>query len=265
MSLTFTILGCGSSAGVPRVGQGWGACDARNPKNRRRRCSLLIERVGNHGAKTIAVIDTSPDLREQFLDADVRRLDAIFITHAHADHTHGVDDVRPIVQEMGRRVDIFMDEATSRVVRPSFAYIFQTPPGSLYEPLLTERRLHPGEVCKIEGPGGPIDFLPFRLNHGEIDSLGFRIGGVAYTPDLNGVPDESLAFLENLDLWIVDALRYTRHSSHFSVEETFAYVARFAPKRTVLTDLSADLDYQSLLDRAPEGVEVAHDGMRLEI
>lgn len=265
MSLALTILGCGSSAGVPRVGQGWGACDERNPRNRRRRCSLLVERSAGREAKTVVVIDTSPDLREQFLDADVRRLDAILITHAHADHTHGIDDVRPIVQRMGRRVDIFMDEATSRVVRPSFAYIFETPPGSLYEPLLTERRLRPGETCRIEGPGGPIDVLPFRLQHGEIDALGFRIGDAAYTPDLNGVPAESVSSLQNLDLWIVDALRYTPHPSHFCVEETFAEVSRFAPRRAVLTDLSTDVDYQGLVDQAPPGIEVAWDGMRLEI
>lgn len=266
MSLALTILGCGSSAGVPRVGgAGWGACDSRNSKNRRRRCSLLVERAAADGAKTVVVIDTSPDLREQFLDADVRRLDAILMTHAHADHTHGIDDIRPIVQNMGRQVDIYMDKPTSCVVRPSFAYIFETPPGSLYEPLVRERRLQPHETCGIEGPGGPIEAVPFRLTHGEIDALGFRIGAMAYTPDLNGVPDESAAWLENLDLWIVDALRFTPHSSHFCVEETFAQVARFAPRQAMLTNLSNELDYQRLLDIAPKGIAVAYDGMRLVI
>lgn len=265
MTLAVTILGCGSSAGVPRVGQGWGACDPRNPRNRRRRCSLLVERIGSKGAKTVAVIDTSPDLREQFLDADVRRLDAILITHAHADHTHGIDDVRPLVQSMGRRVDIYMDEATSTVVRPSFSYVFETPPASLYEPLLVERRIHPGQLCRVDGPGGPIDFMPFRLKHGEIDALGFRAEGMAYTPDLNAIPTESAPWLEDLDLWIVDALRFRRHSSHFSVEESLAQIARFTPRRAVLTDLSTDLDYQTLLDMAPAGVEVAHDGLRFEV
>ena len=263
MSLVLTILGCGSSAGVPRVGQGWGACDAANPKNRRRRCSLLVERVSEAG-KTVVLIDTSPDLREQLLDADVRRLDAILLTHSHADHTHGIDDVRPLVQKTGRRIDIFMDEATSRVIRPSFDYIFETPPGSLYEPLLNERRLRPGSSCRIEGPGGAIELLPFRLEHGEVDAMGFRIGAIAYTPDLKTVPTESARFLENLDLWILDALRYTHHASHLSVQESFDLLKRFAPRRAVLTDLSTDLDYQRLMDEAPRGASVAYDGMRLE-
>lgn len=263
MSLVATILGCGSSAGVPRVGQGWGACDPDNPRNRRRRCSLLVERAAADGAKTIVVVDTCPDLRQQFLDAGVERLDAILMTHAHADHTHGIDDVRPLVQSMGRRIDIYMDEPTARIVRPSFAYIFETPPDSLYEPLLNEKRVVPGEKASLNGPGGAIDFVAFRLNHGEIDALGYRIGDMAYTPDLNGVPDESAGWLAGLDLWIVDALRQRRHSSHFCLKETLAAIARFAPRRAILTDLSSELDYDSLRRLTPPGVEIAHDGMQI--
>jgi phosphoribosyl 1,2-cyclic phosphate phosphodiesterase len=264
MKLVFTILGCGSSAGVPRVGQGWGACDPANPRNRRRRCSLLIEQIASSGEKTIVLVDTSPDLREQLLAAEVDRLDAILITHPHADHTHGVDDVRPLVQKAGRRIDIFMDEATSRIVRPSFNYIFETPPGSLYEPLVSERRLRAGEPFRVEGPGGQLDILPFRLEHGEIDALGFRVADVAYSPDLKAVPSESERHLAGLGLWIVDALRYTDHSSHLSVADSFRLLARFKPHRAILTDLSTELDYQGLLDEAPPNVDVAYDGMRIE-
>ncbi len=195
MSLAITILGCGSSAGVPRVGQGWGACDPNNPKNRRRRCAIFVERTNAEGANTQVLIDMGPDLRAQLLDLGIDRLDAILLTHAHADHTHGIDEIRPLVIMHRRRIDLYMDAATSAVVRSHFGYIFETPDGSYYPPLLNDRRLTPGETVTIAGPGGEITFTPFRLSHGEIDALGFRIGDVAYTPDLNGIPVESERYL----------------------------------------------------------------------
>jgi phosphoribosyl 1,2-cyclic phosphate phosphodiesterase len=261
--LTITILGCGSSGGVPRVGSGgWGACDPGNPRNRRLRCSILVER-GTDGAKTQVLVDTSPDLREQLLRTGVQRLDGILMTHPHADHTHGIDDVRPLVISMRQRITMHMDEATSRDVRAKFGYIFETPPGSSYPPLLNEARIVHGEPVRVEGPGGPIEALPFRLNHGEIDALGLRFGNIAYTPDLNGIPDESLACLERLDLWIVDALRYTRHPSHFSVAETLDWIARLKPKRAIITNMHSDLDYDRLAREVPAGIVPAYDGMRI--
>lgn len=264
MSLAITILGCGSSAGVPRVGQGWGACDPANPKNRRRRCSIFLEQRGRDGGATQALVDTSPDLREQLLDEDVRRLDGILLTHSHADHTHGIDDIRPLVHLARRKIDLHMDAPTSAVVRAHFDYIFATPPGSQYPPLLTERRLAPGVMARIEGPGGAIEAMPFRLEHGEIDALGFRFGDIAYTPDLNGIPEESLQFLEGLDLWIVDALRYMPHPSHFSLAETLHWIARLRPERAILTNLHCDLDFERLRAELPENIEPAFDGMRIE-
>ncbi len=264
MSLAITILGCGSSAGVPRVGQGWGACDPSNPKNRRRRCSILLQRTGVDGVRTQLLVDTSPDLREQLLAEDVKRVDGILLTHSHADHIHGIDDIRPLVIMARRKIDIHMDEPTSAIVRAHFDYIFATPPGSQYPPLLTERRLAPGISVRIEGPGGAIEAMPFRLEHGEIDALGFRFGDIAYTPDLNGIPEESLKFLEGLDLWIVDALRYMPHPSHFSVSETLGWIARLAPKRAILTNLHSDLDFERLRSELPANVEPAYDGMRIE-
>lgn len=263
MSLAITILGCGASAGVPRVGLGWGACDPNNPKNRRRRCSILVERIGTDGEKTTVLVDMSPDLRNQLLDRDVTHLDAILLTHSHADHMHGIDDVRPLVIQAKHRIDLYMDGETGAVVRDHFSYIFETPPGSYYPPLLTEKRLYPGKLCIIKGAGGAIEALPFRLDHGEIPSLGFRFGNIAYSPDLNAIPAESCSLLEGLDLWIVDALRYAPHPSHFSLPETLEWIERLKPKRAILTNMNADLDFARLQSELPANVEPAFDGMQL--
>ena len=264
MSLAITLLGCGSSGGVPRVAQGWGACDPTNPKNRRRRCSILLERESDTGSGTTSVlVDMSPDLRAQLLDASVQRLDGILMTHAHADHTHGIDDIRPLVIEMGGKIDVHMDEPTAQTLRHNFSYVFETPPGSQYPPLVTERRLRPGEVCRIAGPGGVIEAVPFRLEHGEIDALGFRFGDSAYSPDVCGVPRESRAFLQGLDLWIVDALRYRRHPTHWCLSETLDWIAKVQPRRAVLTNLHTDMDFERLRSELPANVEPAFDGMRI--
>jgi phosphoribosyl 1,2-cyclic phosphate phosphodiesterase len=262
MSHAITILGCGSSGGVPRVGNDWGACDPADPRNRRRRCSILVEKF-NADQRTVVLVDTSPDLREQLLDARVDRLDGILMTHAHADHTHGIDDVRPLVIKMRRRIDIYMDDYTTAELRSKFGYIFESPPGSNYPPLLNEKHLTPGAMCAIDGPGGAIKALPFRLDHGDINALGFRFGDVAYTPDLRAVPDESLESLLGLDLWIIDALRYTRHPSHLSVEESLELIARLKPRRAILTNLHTDLDFARLAAELPPDVEPAYDGMRI--
>jgi phosphoribosyl 1,2-cyclic phosphate phosphodiesterase len=263
MSLTITILGCGSSGGVPRVGQGWGACDPANPKNRRRRCSIFVEQTAEDGGKTNVLIDMSPDLREQLIGQNVTKIDAILLTHQHADHTHGIDDIRPLVIMAHQRLDVHMDAVTSAVVRSSFSYIFETPQGSQYPALLNEHKLNCGKACVIDGQGGRMSFMPFRLIHGEIDALGFRIGNIAYSPDVNAIPDESLGFLENLDLWIVDALRYKPHPTHFSLAETLDWIARMKPRRAILTNLHTDLDFEVLRQQLPPHVEPAFDGMRI--
>ncbi len=265
MTLTFTILGCGSSAGVPRVGGGWGACDPKDPKNRRRRCSLLVERRNETGASTVVLVDTSPDLREQLIDADVKSLDGVLITHAHADHVHGIDDLRPLVFHQRRRVDLYMDERTSELMRRRFGYCFETPPGSSYPPIVNAHDMRAGREVAIKGPAGFLSALPFIQDHGDITSLGFRFGRVAYSSDVRDLPPESLAALQDLDIWIVDALRYTPHPTHFSVDDTLAWIRRLKPRRAILTNMHVDLDYEELRSKLPPHIEPAFDGMRITI
>ena len=263
MSLSLTILGCGSSAGVPRVAQGWGACDPNNPRNFRRRCSALIAREAPTG-RTLALVDAGPDLRLQLIEAGVAHLDGVLISHEHADHTHGIDDLRPIALAMRKRVDIYMNETTSKALHKKFSYIFETPPGSSYPPIVQERRLTAGEPSVIEGQGGAIVATPFDLDHGDIAALGFRIGALAYASDLNGIPPASRRFLEGLEVWIVDALRYRPHPSHFNLDEALASIETMRPRRAILTNLHTDLDYETLRARLPAGVVPAYDGMRVE-
>jgi phosphoribosyl 1,2-cyclic phosphate phosphodiesterase len=260
MSLTFTILGCGSSMGVPRVALGWGACDPNNPKNRRRRCALLVERK-EPGKITRVLVDCTPDLREQLLGAAVDWIDGVLITHEHADHTHGIDDLRALFVHKRRRVDVYLDEPTAQAVNTKFGYCFATPPGSGYPPIATEHRLTPGTPVVIDGQGGAIEALPVLQAHGDIASLGFRIGNVAYSADIKSLPDESLAAMAGLDIWIVDALRHAPHPSHMNLEEALSWIARVKPKRAILTNLHSDLDYEALRAVLPPNVEPAYDGM----
>jgi phosphoribosyl 1,2-cyclic phosphate phosphodiesterase len=259
MSLKLTILGCGSSGGVPRPALGWGACDPKNPKNRRRRCSLLVER--GESKRTRVLVDTSPDLREQLLDANVDWLDGIFYTHEHADHTHGIDDLRALFIGARRQLDAYVDEATWRVLYHRFDYCFVTPPGSNYPPILNEHRIAPGTPVDVAGEGGTITVLPFLQDHGDIPSLGYRFGRVAYSSDLVDLPAASIPLLADLDLWIVDALRDRPHPSHFSVDQALDWIGRIKPKRAILTNLHADLDYAALKARLPSHIEPAYDGL----
>jgi phosphoribosyl 1,2-cyclic phosphate phosphodiesterase len=262
MSLKATILGCGTSGGVPRIGNEWGACDPSNPKNRRRRCALLVEREGE-GGTTRVLVDTPPDLREQLIDAHVGLLDGVAYTHEHADHAHGIDDLRMVAYNAKRRVDVYFDEVTGRCLRERFAYCFTPPPGSEYPAVLNGHEIRPGQMVPIEGPGGVIEVLPFRQRHGSGETLGFRFGDLAYSPDMSDLPEESLPLLLGLDVWILDALRYTEHPSHLSVDQALAWIQRLQPKRAVLTHMHVDLDYEALAGRLPQGIEPAYDGMVL--
>ncbi len=263
MTLRFTILGCGSSTGVPRVGNDWGACDPNNPKNRRRRSSVLVERISPEG-RTVAVIDTSPDLREQFLQAGVTRLDGVVYTHDHADHTHGIDDLRMLCYSQRRRIDIWADPRTLALLRKRFDYCFETPPGSSYPAIVQAHAIENYAPVTIGGPGGDITFQPFRQIHGDIESLGLRVGGVAYSCDLNDLPDDALPHLRDLDVWILNTLRYTPHPSHLTMTRALGWIGRMRPKRAILTHLHVDLDYDELAAQLPPDVVPAYDGMVLE-
>jgi phosphoribosyl 1,2-cyclic phosphate phosphodiesterase len=260
--LEAVILGCGSSGGVPRLGGedgagDWGACDPANPRNRRRRCSLLVR-----GSGTQLLVDTSPDLREQLLAARVRHLDAVLMTHPHADQTNGIDDLRVLTQVMGRRIPMHSDRATLAHLNKQFGYCFATPPGSEYPPILNGYEIpEPFAPFEIGGPGGAIRVTPFWQSHGRVRSLGFRLGDLAYSSDVNGLDEEAFAALEGVECWIVDALRYRAHGSHANVEMALAWIARVKPKRAVLTNLHNDLDYETLKRELPAGIEPAYDGM----
>jgi phosphoribosyl 1,2-cyclic phosphate phosphodiesterase len=264
MTVTFTILGCGSSAGVPRPALGWGACDPANPKNRRRRTSLLVERRNGRGI-TRLLVDTSPDLREQLLSAEVDWLNAVLYTHEHADHTHGIDDLRAMFMHQRQKIDVYLDERTSQTMHARFGYCFATPPGSEYPAIVTEHRLVPGQGLAIDGEGGPISVLPILQEHGDISSLGFRFDGLAYSCDLSGLPEASVAALTGTEVWILDALRYRPHPSHLSVDEALAWIDRIKPHRAILTNLHTDLDYEALKARLPPHVEPAFDGLAVTL
>lgn len=264
MTTTLTILGCGSSGGVPRIGGDWGKCDPTNPKSRRRRCSVLLTKTAKQGA-TRVLIDTSPDMRDQMLAANVQGLDGVLYTHEHADHTHGIDELRAFFLKMRAKVQVWADEPTGQMLMSRFAYCFYAAPGSDYPPILDLNRIVAGQTLSIAGAGGSITALPFNVHHGNIEALGFRIGNTAYTPDLNGVPGNSLAALQGLDLWIVDALKRTPHPSHWSLAETLAWIQRLKPARAIITNMHVDLDFDTLRRELPPHVEPAYDGLEIAI
>jgi phosphoribosyl 1,2-cyclic phosphate phosphodiesterase len=263
LGLKVTILGSGSSGGVPRIGGAdgrgeWGACDPNEPRNRRRRCSVLVER----GA-TQVLVDTTPDLREQLIDARISRLDGVLITHDHADQTHGIDDLRMVAQNMMRRVHVYGAEETMRALTDRFGYCFKGAGG--YPAVLEGRTIaRPFREFAIDGGGGPVPVLAFDQDHGTMVSQGFRFGPVAYSADVFELADAAFDALKGVECWIVDALRYRPHPTHAHVDKTLAWIARLQPKRAILTNLHVDLDYQTLRNTLPANVEPAYDGLVLE-
>jgi phosphoribosyl 1,2-cyclic phosphate phosphodiesterase len=250
-----TILGCGSSTGVPRVGNDWGACDPKEPRNRRSRCSILVE-----NGRTRLLIDTAPDLRQQLLDTGTEDLDAVAYTHMHADQTHGIDDLRVLFLRKRARLPVYGDADTLAALHRRFGYIFERPPDSPYPPIAETYLIEPGQPFQV----GDIEAMPFLQEHGNIMSLGMRFGALAYSNDVHALDEDAFAVLEGVTVWIVDALRHKPHPTHAHLELTLDWIARVKPERAVLTNMHIDMDYQTLRRELPEHVEPAYDGMVIE-
>ncbi len=262
----FTILGCGSSPGVPRITGDWGACDPLNPKNRRTRAAFMVEQIAEDGGKTTVVFDTGPDFREQMIAAGVEHIDAVLYTHSHADHVHGIDDLRGFVLHNKRRTPIWADAETMERIKEGFRYCLEQAPGSSYPPIvkanIIDSELSP---IAVTGAGGTIPIQPLLQVHGSIHSLGFRIGNVAYCSDVSDFPEETVTKLGGLDVLVIDTLQYKFHPSHLSLEQSLGWIERFGAKEAVLTHMHVPLDYDTVLRDTPDHVQPAYDGMRIEI
>jgi phosphoribosyl 1,2-cyclic phosphate phosphodiesterase len=259
--LEFTILGCGSSGGVPRADGEWGACDPQEPKNRRTRCSLLVRRPAAAGTEaTTVLVDTSPDLRLQTAGAGVTRLDAVLYTHDHADQAHGIDDLRAFAIRMRRRTPCYMDAATWRTLGRRFGYIFEAEGGY---PAICDFRPLPehGRSWSVAGPSGEIPVVTFDQDHGGVRSVGYRFGDVAYCSDVVDLPQAAMTALTGLDVFVVDALRDRPHPTHAHVALALEWIAALRPRRAILTNMHIDLDFHALAARLPAGVEPAYDGL----
>ena len=255
-----TVLGCGGSGGVPFAdgtpGGNWGVCDPGNPKNRRRRVSILVEQ----GA-TVLLVDASPDLRAQLLDAGAGRIDALLFTHAHADHCHGLDDLRAMAYARGGPIDAYMDPGSREVLTRRFGFAFTSSrdPDNLYPPVLNDIPIH-GAIEL-----GGIAVTPFVQGHGRETSLGYRLGEMAYSTDAVSLDEAAFAALAGIKLWIVDCLRDRPHPTHSHLAQTLEWIERVGPARALLTHMNHELDYEDLKSRCPAGVEPAYDGMLVEI
>jgi phosphoribosyl 1,2-cyclic phosphate phosphodiesterase len=269
-NLKITILGTGSSGGVPRVGGDWGACDPKNSKNRRRRCSVIVEFwQGDKKAKpeerTRILVDTSPDLREQLLDADVKTIDALLFTHEHGDQTNGMDDLRAIAYRERKQIPTYMDENSKNELLQRFRYCFEKPEGRIHPPILDlQPTISAGQKLEIEGVGGVLNIDVFEVGHGNINSLGFRFGErIAYTPDAHSLETHALGMLDEIDVWIVDALRYQDHPTHAHADKTLRWGAMTRAKQLVFTNMHIDMDYDTLVSELPGDQMIGYDGLEI--
>lgn len=262
----FTILGCSSSPGVPRINGDWGACDPSNPKNRRTRAAFLIEQIAPDGGVTTVVVDTGPDFREQMIAAGVETIDAVLYTHHHADHLHGIDDLRGYFITSGSRIPVYAEPDTMQRIRDGFPYCLETPVGSNYPPIVKANLIEDlDQDIVIEGEGGPLRIRPHLQQHGDIVSLGFRIGDIAYCTDVSDFPPQSVAKLQNLDTIVIDTLQYRYHPSHLSLEQSLAWIEKLGARHAILTHMHTPLDYETVLRETPDHVEPGYDQMRFEV
>ncbi|GGD89108.1 phosphoribosyl 1,2-cyclic phosphodiesterase [Aureimonas endophytica] len=261
--LRLTILGCGSSPGTPRITGDWGACDPTNPRNRRLRASALVQRVSAQG-ETNVLIDCGPDLRAQIIASGIRHLDAVLVTHPHADHIHGIDDLRGFALDQRRIIPIHADDATYDRMFEAFRYCFERAPGSSYDPIVTRQAIMESQGFAIEGAGGRLDILPFRQIHGAIHSLGFRFGPLAYCSDVSDFPQGAIRALGGCRHIVIDALQYRPHPSHLSLDQALGWIERLGVESATLTHMHTPLDYETLLGELPRHVRPAFDGMVLE-
>lgn len=245
-----TILGCGSSHGVPSINCDCFVCKSENIKNKRKRASIFVETQ-----KTKIIIDTSPDLRQQCLENDIRGIDAIIYTHHHYDHVAGIDDVRRLCKNR-QPIDAYIDDATFDNLNKRYDYIFQTS-DPLYYPLLKRIKFEPFQ--KI----GYINVVAFDQIHGSIISQGIRLDNVAYSTDFNEIPEESLAKLENLDVWIVDCLRYSYAPTHSYLEKSLLLIERVKPKLAVLVHMGHEIEYEEISKILPKNIIAAYDNMKI--
>ena len=262
-TLRVTVLGCGSSGGIPRATGDWGACDPNEPKNRRTRCGLLLQKwSGAAGATqeaTTVLIDTPPDLRLQLAAARPTHLDAVLISHDHADQTNGFDDIRAFFVQQRRTIPVWLDDTTRQTFMRRFGYAFVSEGG--YPAIAREGgHLSPLIPVVVTGPGGELEILPLDQDHGFSRSLGFRIGPAAYSNDVVELPKRTFDHLHGLSLWIVDALRDRPHPTHAHLERSLTWIESLRPQLALLTNMHIDLDYASLKARLPPGVEPAYDG-----
>jgi len=254
MPLGAILLGCGTSSGVPRIGGDWGECDPDDPRNRRTRASLLVR-----SATTTILIDTGPDMRTQLLAAGIAAVDAVIWTHEHADHTHGIDDLRQVYHARGTRVPAFARAETLDLLATRFSYVFNGrdgyPPMAEAQLLTDEMRIGDIDVRVVDQPHGSITSAGLRFEHG-----GKSVG---YSTDFNVFTPEMETLFQDIDIWVVDGLRRKPHPTHPHLALTLDAIARVRPKRAVLTHMDQSLDYRTLAAELPEGVEPGYDGLEL--
>jgi phosphoribosyl 1,2-cyclic phosphate phosphodiesterase len=255
------MLGCGGSGGVPLIGCRCAICTSSDPRNKRLRVSIVVE----SGGKRI-LVDTSPDLRQQFLRHDLTSVDAVILTHAHADHLHGLDDLRSVNYHRNAPLEVWADAATLREVEQRFGYAFNPPrtnAGIWYAPSLVAREIQVGGTETIAG----MPVRSFHQTHGgsRPPTLGLRFGPFAYSTDVREMPAAGFEALAGIDTWIVDCLQDDPNPAHSHLSQTLSWIERVRPRRSVLTHMGHRFEYQDLRRRLPTGVEPGYDGMELKI